>query len=58
MVRMNCYTADYHGILQPNSEIEEVVWPTHDDRHRVSPVDQIIFDYLHENAHMSLRLTI
>lgn len=55
---MNCYTADHHGILQPNSEIEEVVWPTHDDRHRVSPVDQIIFDHLHENAHMSLRLTI
>ena len=52
MVRMTCYTADYQGVLQPNSEIEEMVWLTHADRHRVSPVDQIIFDHLHETARM------
>jgi 8-oxo-dGTP pyrophosphatase MutT (NUDIX family) len=51
-VRMTCYTADYQGVLQPNSEIEEIVWLTYADRHRVSPVDQIIFDHLHETAHL------
>jgi 8-oxo-dGTP diphosphatase len=47
IVRMTCYTADYRGALQPASEIEEIAWLTHTDRHRVSPVDQIIFDHLH-----------
>lgn len=51
-VRMTCYTADYQGILQPAAEIEEIVWLTHADRHRVSPVDQIIFDHLHQTAHL------
>lgn len=50
LVRMTCYTADYDGVLRPSSEIEEMVWLTHADRHRVSPVDQIIFDHLHESA--------
>ncbi|WP_027661177.1 NUDIX hydrolase [Salinispora fenicalii] len=52
MVRMTCYTANYHGLLRPSSEIEEIVWLTHADRHRVSPVDQIIFDHLHEMAQL------
>jgi 8-oxo-dGTP diphosphatase len=52
IVRMTCYTADYNGTLRPDSEIEEIVWLTHADRHRVSPVDQIIFDRLHETAHL------
>lgn len=47
-VRMTCYTADYHGTLTPSSEIEEVIWLTYADRDRVSPVDQLIFDQLHE----------
>ena len=47
LVRMTCYSADHDGILRPDSEIEEMVWLTHADRHRVSPVDQIIFDHLH-----------
>ncbi|MEU5876777.1 NUDIX domain-containing protein [Spirillospora sp. NPDC047279] len=45
-VRMTCYTGDYDGTLAPSSEIEEVVWLSFADRHRVSPVDQIIFDDL------------
>ncbi|WP_018215633.1 NUDIX hydrolase [Salinispora vitiensis] len=51
-VQMTCYTAGYQGLLQPSSEIEEIVWLTHADRHRVSPVDQIIFDHLHEIAQL------
>jgi 8-oxo-dGTP diphosphatase len=52
VVRMTCYTADYQGVLRPDSEIEEIVWLTHADRHRVSPVDQIIFDHLYGTARM------
>lgn len=52
MVRMTCYTADCQGVLQPDNEIEEMVWLTFADRHRVSPVDQIIFDHLHETGRM------
>jgi 8-oxo-dGTP pyrophosphatase MutT (NUDIX family) len=52
VVRMTCYTADHHGVLRPDSEIEEIVWLTHADRHRVSPVDQIIFDHLHATARL------
>ncbi|MCI4063416.1 NUDIX domain-containing protein [Micromonospora sp. R77] len=52
IVRMTCYSADYQGTLQPASEIEEIVWLTHADRHRVSPVDQIIFDHLHQTARL------
>lgn len=50
IVRMTCYTADYQGELQPSSEIEQIVWLTYTDRHHVSPVDQIIFDQLHQTA--------
>jgi 8-oxo-dGTP diphosphatase len=49
-VRMTCYTADYRGNLRPNNEIAEIVWLSSADRHRVSPVDQIIFDHLHESG--------
>jgi 8-oxo-dGTP diphosphatase len=47
-VRMTCYSADYRGVLRPDNEIEEIVWLTYADRHRVAPVDQLIFDHLHE----------
>ncbi|WP_405094238.1 NUDIX domain-containing protein [Micromonospora sp. NBC_01392] len=47
VVRMRCYTADYRGVLRPAHEIEEITWLAYADRHRVSPVDQIIFDHLH-----------
>lgn len=47
-VRMTCYTADHRGTPAASSEIEEVTWLTYGDRDRVSPVDQLIFDHLHE----------
>jgi 8-oxo-dGTP diphosphatase len=52
MVRMTCYAADYRGVLRPDNEVEEIAWLTHADRHRVSPVDQLIFDHLHRTARL------
>ncbi|MFI5834206.1 NUDIX domain-containing protein [Micromonospora sp. NPDC051300] len=49
-VRMRCYTADYRGVLQPAAEIAEMAWLSYADRHRVSPVDQLIFDHLRHEA--------
>jgi 8-oxo-dGTP diphosphatase len=51
-VRMTCYTADYLGTLTASSEVDELAWLTYDDRDRVSPVDQLIFDYLHQNGQL------
>ncbi|GLZ05695.1 DNA mismatch repair protein MutT [Actinomadura sp. NBRC 104412] len=47
-VQMTCYTAEHRGRPTPSSEIAEVVWLTYADRDRVSPVDQVIFDHLHQ----------
>ena len=47
-VLMQCYTADYEGTIQAAAEIEEVGWLTNADRNKISPVDQLIFDYLAE----------
>ncbi|TDV45451.1 NUDIX hydrolase [Actinophytocola oryzae] len=46
-VQLTCYSADHEGTPVPSSEIEEIRWLTYEDRPRVSPVDQLIFDYLH-----------
>ena len=43
LVKMTCYTADYVGQLQADSEIAEIVWLTTDDIDNVSPVDKLIF---------------
>lgn len=51
-VQMTCYTADHHGEPAPSSEIEEVAWLTYADRDRVSPVDRIIFDDLHQTGQL------
>ncbi|MER7892972.1 NUDIX domain-containing protein [Micromonospora sp. NPDC094482] len=45
-VRMTCYTAGYRGQLAAAGEIAETAWLGYADRHRVSAVDQIIFDHL------------
>jgi len=52
-VQMTCYTADYQGTLTPSSEVEELSWLTYVDRDRVSPVDQLIFDHLHQNGQLT-----
>jgi 8-oxo-dGTP pyrophosphatase MutT (NUDIX family) len=52
-VQMTCYTADYQGTLAPGSEIDELIWLTYADRGRVSPVDQVIFDHLHQHGQLT-----
>ena len=45
-VKMTCYTGNYLGELKASSEIEKIVWLTYEDIESVSPVDQIIFNFL------------
>ncbi|WP_328448758.1 NUDIX hydrolase [Amycolatopsis sp. NBC_00438] len=52
VVRMTCFTADYTGTLVASSEIEEIAWLGYADRSRVSAVDKIIFDHLHESGQL------
>ena len=52
VVRMTCYTADHRGTPVPSNEIDEVVWLGYEDRDRVSPVDRLIFDHLHETGRL------
>ena len=46
LVLMQCYTADYQGEIAPAAEIAETAWLTNADRDKISPVDQLIFDFL------------
>ncbi|HYF63523.1 MAG TPA: NUDIX domain-containing protein [Herpetosiphonaceae bacterium] len=48
LVRMPCYSGQYAGVLSAASEIEEMAWLTYADRHKTSPVDQLIFAWLKE----------
>jgi 8-oxo-dGTP pyrophosphatase MutT (NUDIX family) len=48
-VQMTCYTADYHGELQPSAEIEELAWFSHADKAYSAPVDKIIMDWLYDH---------
>ena len=53
VVKMSCYTANFEGELRPASEIDELAWLTYNDRERVSPVVQLIFDKLFEMKWLS-----
>jgi 8-oxo-dGTP diphosphatase len=53
MVRMACYSAAYHGTLAPAHEVEEMVWLTHADIDRVSPVDRLVFARLHRAGRLT-----
>lgn len=50
IVRMTCYSAAYQGQLKPAAEVEEMIWFTHQDKGRSSPVDQLIFDWLYDQG--------
>jgi 8-oxo-dGTP pyrophosphatase MutT (NUDIX family) len=52
-VQMTCYSASYEGTPTASSEIEEVRWLTYADRPKVSPVDQLIFDHLHNSGRLT-----
>lgn len=51
--RMICYTADHRGELTPSREIAEKSWFRYADRDRVSAVDELAFDALHEAGRLS-----
>ncbi|WP_322922276.1 NUDIX domain-containing protein [Paenibacillus campi] len=46
IVRLTCYTADYEGILHPDSEIEEMAWLSYADQDRVSAASQLVLAHL------------
>jgi len=49
VVKMTCYEGPYDGTLEPDSEIDEMVWFSHADKSKSSDVDVKIFDWLKEN---------
>ncbi|WP_347217161.1 NUDIX domain-containing protein [Chryseobacterium sp.] len=49
MVKMTCYSGQYSGELKASSEIEEIKWLHYSDKDKISEVDKLIFDYLHQN---------
>ncbi|MEH0625081.1 NUDIX domain-containing protein [Streptomyces stelliscabiei] len=51
--RMICYTADHRGELTPSREIAEKAWFRYADRDRVSAVDEMVFDALHEAGRLA-----
>jgi len=50
--RMICYTADHSGELIPSREIVEKAWFRYADRDRVTAVDAMVFDALHETGRL------
>jgi 8-oxo-dGTP diphosphatase len=52
VVRMTCFTAEYTGTPEASSEIEEIAWLGYADREKVSAVDKIIFDHLHQTGRL------
>nr|WP_315026315.1 NUDIX domain-containing protein [uncultured Chryseobacterium sp.] len=48
LVKMTCYSGAYSGELKVSAEIEEMKWLTYSDKDKISEVDQLIFDYLHQ----------
>lgn len=49
-VKMTCYMADFEGKLEADSEIQEIKWLSYADLDKISPVDQLIFEDLHEKG--------
>lgn len=50
IVKMSCYTADFHGELKEDSEIDRIVWLAYKDLDKISPVDKLIFEDLHNKG--------
>lgn len=49
LVKMTCYTAEFNGILKPDSEIEEIKWLDYSNLNvKISPVDELIFKDLYD----------
>lgn len=45
-VILNCFTGKSKGLIKPSSEVKQIDWFTYNDRDKVSPADQMVFDYL------------
>ncbi len=52
LVRMTCYSGDYTGTLQADSEIDEIRWLSYADKDKISKVDELIFDYLKDKGQL------
>lgn len=52
LVRMTSYKAEYTGTLQPDSEIEEMVWLNYKDKDKIAAVDVLIFDFLKDTGQL------
>jgi 8-oxo-dGTP pyrophosphatase MutT (NUDIX family) len=50
MVRMTCYRAAFEGMIEAAAEIDEVIWISHADGDRCSPVVRIILDWLKQKG--------
>ena len=53
LVKMSCYTADFKGDMKEDSEISKIVWLTYNDLDKISPVDKLIFEDLHNKGLLS-----
>lgn len=52
IIKMTCYKAEYDGVLEPASEIEEVRWLNYKDLDIISEVDKKIFGFLKEKGEL------
>lgn len=50
VVKMSCYMADFKGVLKEDSEIDKIVWLKYCDVDKISPVDKLIFEDLHNKG--------
>ena len=56
LVRMTCYTAEFDGVLTPDSEIQEMTWLDYSNLNvKISPVDELIFEDLHKKGLIILK---
>jgi 8-oxo-dGTP pyrophosphatase MutT (NUDIX family) len=46
VVRMTCYVADFDGVLEPSSEVEQIAFVDYLWKEKSLPVDGLIFDDL------------
>ena len=52
LVKMTCYTAEFHGKLEPKNEIEEIRWLNYKHLDIVSEVDKKIFKFLKDKGQL------
>ena len=50
IVKMTCYEAEFDGNLEADSEIQEVVWLEYKDLDKISALDKLIFQDLHDKG--------